>query len=90
MSDTDESKTTAALVGEVVKLTKEVAVLAAQFPSHVDWVVRNVKDHEDRIRVLEIGAARSAWVPVLVTAVVTAIIVGLAVGYITNVQGGKP
>ena len=71
----DESKTIGALVSEVVTLAKQVAILNATFPQHVDWVERNVKDHEVRIRDLEQAAAKSAWIPALVTAIVTGVIV---------------
>ena len=36
-----------------VELTKQVAILNEKIPTHVDWVERNMKDHENRIRNLE-------------------------------------
>lgn len=70
-----DTKSIAALISEVVELAKQVAVLNATFPSHVEWMERNVKDHEVRIRDLEQSAAKSAWIPALVTALVTGVIV---------------
>jgi hypothetical protein len=70
-----EAKSIAQLISEVVELAKQVAVLNATFPSHVEWVERNVKDHEVRLRDLEQAAAKSAWIPALVTALVTGVIV---------------
>lgn len=75
MPPEEDSKALAALISEVVELAKQVAILTATFPKHVDWVERNVKDHEVRIRALEVTAAKSAWIPALVTAIVTGVIV---------------
>lgn len=36
-----------------VELTKQVAILNEKIPTHIDWVERNMKDHENRIRNLE-------------------------------------
>jgi hypothetical protein len=36
-----------------VELTKQVAILNEKIPTHVDWVERNMKDHEVRLRALE-------------------------------------
>jgi len=36
-----------------VELTKQVAILNEKIPTHVDWVERNIKDHELRIRQVE-------------------------------------
>lgn len=36
-----------------VELTKQVAILNEKIPTHVDWVERNMKDHETRLRTLE-------------------------------------
>lgn len=36
-----------------VELTKQVAILNEKIPTHVDWVERNIKDHELRLRTLE-------------------------------------
>jgi len=40
-----------------VELTKQIAVLNEKIPSHVDWVERNMKDHETRLRELEASKA---------------------------------
>lgn len=34
-------------------LIQEVAALNAKIPTHIDWVERNIKDHEERLRALE-------------------------------------
>lgn len=34
-------------------LIQEVAALNAKIPTHIDWVERNIKDHEERLRSLE-------------------------------------
>jgi hypothetical protein len=39
--------------GWAVELTKQVAILNEKIPTHIDWVERNMKDHESRIRNLE-------------------------------------
>ena len=36
-----------------VELTKQVAILNEKIPTHVDWVERNIKDHEIRLRQIE-------------------------------------
>jgi len=85
MPEDNDGKSIASLITEVVELAKQVAVLNATFPSHVDWVERNVKDHEVRIRAVEQAQAKSAWIPALVTAIVTGVIVAAATALV--VQG---
>jgi len=36
-----------------VELTKQVVILNEKIPTHVDWVERNIKDHELRLRQVE-------------------------------------
>lgn len=36
-----------------IELIKQVERLNEKLPTHVDWVERNLKDHERRIRFLE-------------------------------------
>jgi hypothetical protein len=36
-----------------VELTKQVAILNEKIPTHIDWVEKNMKDHETRLRTLE-------------------------------------
>lgn len=36
-----------------VELTRQVAILNEKIPTHIDWVERNIKDHEKRLRDLE-------------------------------------
>lgn len=39
--------------GWALALIQEVAALNAKIPTHIDWVERNIKDHEERLRSLE-------------------------------------
>lgn len=41
-----------------IELIKQVERLNEKLPTHVDWVERNIKDHEMRLRTLE----RRMWV----------------------------
>lgn len=43
-----------------VELTRQVAILNEKIPTHIDWVERNVKDHESRLRDVESGKAATA------------------------------
>jgi len=36
-----------------IELIKQVERLNEKLPTHVDWVERNIKDHENRLRALE-------------------------------------
>lgn len=36
-----------------IELIKQVERLNEKIPTHVEWVERNLKDHENRIRILE-------------------------------------
>lgn len=36
-----------------IELIKQVERLNEKIPTHIDWVERNMKDHETRIRALE-------------------------------------
>ena len=36
-----------------IELIKQVERLNEKIPTHVEWVERNIKDHESRIRTLE-------------------------------------
>jgi hypothetical protein len=49
-----------------IELIKQVERLNGKLPSHVDWVERNMKDHEVRIRNLE----RKIWIAVGAGAVI--------------------
>ena len=40
-----------------IELIRQVERLNEKIPTHVDWVERNIKDHELRIRALE----RKVW-----------------------------
>ena len=44
--------------GWAIEIIKQVERLNEKLPSHVDWVERNIKDHEIRLRMLE----RRMWV----------------------------
>jgi hypothetical protein len=41
-----------------IELIKQVERLNEKLPTHVDWVERNIKDHELRIRAIE----RKIWI----------------------------
>lgn len=41
-----------------IELIKQVERLNEKIPTHVDWVERNIKDHEMRLRMLE----RRMWI----------------------------
>lgn len=41
-----------------IELIKQVERLNEKIPTHIDWVERNMKDHERRIRFLE----KMVWV----------------------------
>jgi hypothetical protein len=41
-----------------IELIKQVERLNEKIPTHIDWVERNMKDHELRIRALE----RKMWI----------------------------
>jgi len=52
-----------------IELIKQVERLNEKIPTHVDWVERNMKDHEIRIRALE----RRMWIFSGASAVVGAV-----------------
>ena len=41
-----------------IELIRQVERLNEKIPTHVDWVERNIKDHEMRLRALE----RKVWI----------------------------
>lgn len=49
-----------------IELIKQVERLNEKIPTHIDWVERNIKDHELRIRNLE----RKIWIAVGAGAVI--------------------
>lgn len=49
-----------------IELIKQVERLNEKIPTHVDWVERNIKDHELRLRNLE----RKIWIAVGAGAVI--------------------
>lgn len=49
-----------------IELIKQVERLNEKIPTHIDWVERNMKDHEMRIRNLE----RKIWVAAGAAAVI--------------------
>ena len=53
-----------------IELIKQVERLNEKIPTHIDWVERNIKDHEMRIRNLE----RRMWVIAGASGVVGAIV----------------
>jgi hypothetical protein len=52
-----------------IDLIKQIERLNEKIPTHIDWVERNIKDHELRIRTLE----RRMWVVAGAAAVIGAI-----------------
>ena len=56
-----------------IELIKQVERLNEKIPTHIDWVERNIKDHEMRLRMLE----RRMWIIAGAAAVVGAIAAGV-------------
>lgn len=56
-----------------IELIKQVERLNEKIPTHIDWVERNIKDHEMRIRMLE----RRMWVVAGAAAVIGSIAAGV-------------
>lgn len=56
--------------GWAIEIIKQVERLNEKIPSHVDWVERNMKDHELRIRNLE----RRMWAIAGASAVIGALV----------------
>jgi hypothetical protein len=54
-----------------IELIKQVERLNEKIPTHIDWVERNMKDHERRIRFLEkmvwIAAGAAGFIASFVT-----------------------
>ena len=44
--------------GWAIELIRQVERLNEKIPTHIDWVERNIKDHEMRLRMLE----RRMWI----------------------------
>lgn len=65
-----------------VELIKKIERLNERLPNHVDWTERNIKDHEVRLRALEIFM----W-KILGLAGVVSLIVGGVVSWIVKVAG---
>jgi len=61
-----------------IELIRQVERLNEKLPTHVDWVERNIKDHELRIRSLE----RKIWLAMGAAAVAGGVIgsIGSAMG----------
>ena len=55
-----------------IELIKQVERLNEKIPTHIDWVERNLKDHERRLRFLEkmvwLAAGASGFIGAIVTA----------------------
>jgi hypothetical protein len=56
-----------------IELIRQVERLNEKIPTHIDWVERNIKDHEMRIRMIE----RRMWVVAGAAAVIGAIVSGV-------------
>lgn len=53
-----------------IELIKQVERLNEKIPTHIDWVERNIKDHEMRIRAIE----KKIWVVAGAAGVVASVI----------------
>ena len=53
-----------------IELIKQVERLNEKIPTHIDWVERNIKDHELRIRALE----RRLWIIAGASAMIGAVV----------------
>lgn len=53
-----------------IELIKQVERLNEKIPTHVDWVERNIKDHEMRLRAIE----RKIWIVAGAAGVIGAVI----------------
>jgi hypothetical protein len=62
-----------------IELIKQVERLNEKIPTHVDWVERNIKDHEMRLRAVE----RKIWVVAGAAGVV-----GAAMTFLVQVLNG--
>lgn len=56
-----------------IDLIKQIERLNEKIPTHVEWVERNIKDHEIRLRVLE----RRMWIVAGAAGVIGAIATGI-------------
>lgn len=59
--------------GWAIEIIRQVERLNEKLPSHVDWVERNIEDHENRIRSLE----RRMWLIAGASGVIGAVITAL-------------
>lgn len=57
-----------------IELIRQVERLNEKIPTHVDWVERNIKDHEMRIRALE----RKVWIVAGAAGVIASVVTFLA------------
>lgn len=53
-----------------IELIKQVERLNEKIPTHVDWVERNIKDHEIRLRAIE----RKIWIVAGAAAVIASVV----------------
>ena len=53
-----------------IELIKQVERLNEKIPTHVDWVERNIKDHEMRLRAVE----RKIWIVAGAAGVITSVV----------------
>lgn len=53
-----------------IELIRQVERLNEKIPTHVDWVERNIKDHEMRIRAIE----RKIWIVAGAAAVIASVV----------------
>lgn len=53
-----------------IELIKQVERLNEKIPTHIDWVERNIKDHEMRLRAVE----RKIWIVAGAAGVVASVV----------------
>ena len=63
---------------QIIELIRQVERLNEKIPTHVEWVERNIKDHEERLREVEKFRWRMAGIASLASGVVALLIEILA------------
>jgi len=58
---------------QILELTRQVTILNERLPNHIDWSIRNIDDHEKRIRDLEAYKWKSAGIATLISIIATVV-----------------
>jgi len=58
---------------QILELTRQVTILNERLPNHIDWSIRNIDDHEKRIRDLEVYKWKSAGIATLISIAATVV-----------------